>query len=151
LGYTNQTLYLKSTGTGNLDYDAGDSGYHYFSDGGVVVGSPTGGNKGDGTINAVAVYDDNSLLTDYVFETAYEGKAFEEQWKDYKLISLDEAVDFTKQKYHLPFMTGRNEWEAKGKPSVGKTVSELTETVENMFLYIAQLNDKIKALEEQSK
>ena len=36
--------------------------------GGTVVGSPTGGDKGAGTINAQAVYDDNVLLTDYVFD-----------------------------------------------------------------------------------
>lgn len=30
---------------------------------GLVVGSPTGGDKGVGTINATAVYDDNTLLT----------------------------------------------------------------------------------------
>ena len=38
----------------------------------MVVGSPTGGDKGTGTINAVAVYDDNVLLTDYVSD-AYLG------------------------------------------------------------------------------
>ena len=31
--------------------------------GGLVVGAPTGGNKGTGTINATGVYDDNVLLT----------------------------------------------------------------------------------------
>jgi hypothetical protein len=30
---------------------------------GLVVGAPTGGDKGQGTINATAVYDDNTLLT----------------------------------------------------------------------------------------
>jgi hypothetical protein len=44
-----------------------------------VVGSPTGGNKGAGTINATAVYDDNTLLTDYVFEQYFLGKPFEER------------------------------------------------------------------------
>jgi len=39
-----------------------------YSDGGLVIGSPTGGNKGAGTVNAVAVYDDNSLLTCYIIE-----------------------------------------------------------------------------------
>lgn len=35
---------------------------------GVVVGSPTGGDKGAGTVNATAVYDDNTLLTCYIVE-----------------------------------------------------------------------------------
>lgn len=42
-------------------------------DGSLVVGSPTGGDKGAGTINAVAVYDDNVLLTDYVFDQWVDG------------------------------------------------------------------------------
>lgn len=33
---------------------------------GLVVGAPTGGDKGAGTINAVGVYDDNTLLTCYI-------------------------------------------------------------------------------------
>jgi len=35
----------------------------WFSTGGLNIGSPTGGDKGAGTLNAVAVYDDNTLLT----------------------------------------------------------------------------------------
>jgi hypothetical protein len=37
--------------------------FKVMGDGGVVVGSPSGGNKGLGTLNAQAVYDDNALLT----------------------------------------------------------------------------------------
>jgi hypothetical protein len=33
---------------------------------GLVLGSPTGGDKGAGTLNAVGVYDDNTLLTCYI-------------------------------------------------------------------------------------
>lgn len=43
-----------------------------YSDGGITVpdasGDPTGGSKGAGSINAKAVYDDNVLLTDHVFD-----------------------------------------------------------------------------------
>ena len=47
---------------------------------GVVVGTPTGGHKGDGTINATAVYDDNVILTgDYAIE-AYVGEIDFERW-----------------------------------------------------------------------
>ena len=42
----------------------------------LVLGSPTGGAKGAGTINAVEIYDDNSQLTDWVFEEYY-GKGME--------------------------------------------------------------------------
>ena len=45
-------------------------------DGALMVGAPSGGMKTAGTINAVAVYDDNSILTDWVFEEYY-GKGME--------------------------------------------------------------------------
>ena len=45
-------------------------------DGALMVGAPSGGMKSAGTINAVAVYDDNSILTDWVFEEYY-GKGME--------------------------------------------------------------------------
>ena len=42
-------------------------------DGGLVLGSPTGGAKGDGTMSATAVYDDNVLLTCYALEAWKNG------------------------------------------------------------------------------
>lgn len=48
--------------------------------GGLVVGSPTGGNKGAGTINATAVYDDGVLLTCYVLEHWIDGAINIDAW-----------------------------------------------------------------------
>lgn len=48
--------------------------------GGLRVGSPTGGFKGLGTINATAVYDDNSLLSCYVFDQVLDGTIDETKW-----------------------------------------------------------------------
>ena len=59
------------------------SGSVYFP-GGVIVGSPTGGDKGAGTINAVAVYDDNVLLTDYVLEAFDKGQINYTKWDQKK-------------------------------------------------------------------
>lgn len=39
---------------------------------GVQVGFPTGGDKGQGTVNAVGLYDDNTLVTDYVFDAVLD-------------------------------------------------------------------------------
>jgi hypothetical protein len=50
------------------------------SGGGVIVGSPTGGSKGAGTLNAVSVYDDNALLTCYVFDQAVDGTILDSKW-----------------------------------------------------------------------
>ena len=47
---------------------------------GITVGSPTGGFKGNGTLNAVGVYDDNTLLTCYVFDAALDGAVNLEKW-----------------------------------------------------------------------
>ena len=47
---------------------------------GLVVGSPTGGNKGAGTINATAVYDDNVLLTCYPIEYYLTGAIDLQKW-----------------------------------------------------------------------
>lgn len=50
--------------------------------GGLVAGAPTGGDKGVGTINAQAVYDDGILLTCYVFEQALDGAIDFAKWDD---------------------------------------------------------------------
>lgn len=50
--------------------------------GGLVIGSPTGGNKGAGTLNATAVYDDNVLLTCYVFDAALDGGIDFAKWDE---------------------------------------------------------------------
>jgi hypothetical protein len=46
---------------------------------GVQVGSPTGGDYGAGTLNAVGVYDDGILLTCYVLD-AEDGVLVPEEW-----------------------------------------------------------------------
>jgi hypothetical protein len=51
-----------------------------YANGGVVIGSPTGGSKGAGTLNASAVYDDNTLLTCYVFDQALDGAVDAAKW-----------------------------------------------------------------------
>ncbi|MEX6632524.1 DUF2793 domain-containing protein [Hyphococcus lacteus] len=50
------------------------------SDGGITIGSPTGASKGVGTINAEAVYDDNVLLSCYVFDQVLEGQIDIAKW-----------------------------------------------------------------------
>ena len=49
---------------------------------GVIIGSPTGGDKGAGTLNASAVYDDNTLLTCYVLDQAVDGDIDLEKWDE---------------------------------------------------------------------
>lgn len=51
-------------------------------DGGIVAGAPTGGSKGAGTVNAQAVYDDNTLLSCYVFDQALDDAIDMNKWDD---------------------------------------------------------------------
>lgn len=106
---------------------------------GMVVGSPTGGDKGAGTINAQAVYDDDTLLTDHVFEP------------DYLYLPLAALADFFTDKKHLPTIPGRKEWDKGGRFSLGRLVTSLWETVEVQAIYITQLHDRIMRLEETVK
>ena len=50
------------------------------SDGSILVGNPTGSFKGFGTINAQAVYDDNTLLTCYILEAEATGAVDLNKW-----------------------------------------------------------------------
>lgn len=120
--------------------------------GGVVVGSPTGGDKGAGTINAVGVYDDDTLLTDYVFDKYFDGKVKEEDLDkhgNYEMKSLDEMISFIEKERHLPNMIGRKEWEMEGSASLGKIVTQLWETVETQAIYIKELKERIALLENK--
>lgn len=70
-------------GSHNFDtYIAGSFGRRAVIRSGLIVGSPTGGDKGVGTINATAVYDDNSLLTCMAMATEFidEGRVDLEKW-----------------------------------------------------------------------
>lgn len=52
---------------------------------GLFMANATGGDKGVGTINATAVYDDNVLLTCYVLEAELTGQVALTKWDGYTL------------------------------------------------------------------
>ena len=58
----------------------GDAFVIYRATGGMVMSGATGGDKGTGTINAAAVYDDGTLLTCYVLEVAVTGSVDMAKW-----------------------------------------------------------------------
>lgn len=128
-------------------WGSGSSKASMEDDGGFVIGSPTGGGKGTGSINAQAVYDDNVLLTDHVFEKYYKRTIIDKRFKNYKMKTLNQQAKFVKKNYHLSTITGRKEWEKKGKKSLGMIVTQLWETIETQFLYITELNGRITKLE----
>jgi hypothetical protein len=106
-------------------------------DGGLFMGGATDNSKGIGTINAKAVYDDGTILTDYVFED------------NYSLLPVSEMVSFFETSKHLPTIPGRDEWEANGSFSVGKLGTHLWETIEVHARYIGELDNKVETLRKQ--
>jgi hypothetical protein len=118
--------------------------------GGLIVGSPTGGHLGGGTINAEAVYDDNTMLSDYVFDWYFDGKVKEEDKAlhgNYRMKSLEETIAFMEKERHLPTIIGREEWNKQGKSSLGELVNQLWETIETQTIYIKELKERIDELE----
>ena len=142
--------------SGTLDTDAmviGD---------GVTLGAPTGGLKGAGTLNATAVYDDNTLLTDYVADF-YNSKLDTDQVDFYNslwtgdgpspvdtfleqrtqsTLDVDTYINEFLSTGSLPAMPTREEW-LEGKWSTGQLINSLWETVEVLTLHIKDLNERI--------
>jgi hypothetical protein len=71
-----------ATGAANLNfYTSGlNQRMQIDASGGVIVGTPTGGSKGAGTINATALYDDNVLLTCFGTQHLKDGKVDLPRW-----------------------------------------------------------------------
>lgn len=119
---------------------------------GLVLGAPTGGFKGLGTLNAVGVYDDNTLLTDLVLDQAVDGYFDTEKYADHPIkdeltddwFDLDKYADHWTDKRCLPGMV---QFTPEDKPSTGELITRLTAVVETQAVLIEKLNQRIKALE----
>jgi hypothetical protein len=117
---------------------------------GVQLGTPAGGYKGAGTLNALAVYDDNVLLTDYVFDILLDGAVRPEE-ADYavrfdpRFLDPTEFAAFWHDNRHLPAMPSREDWR-NGTLPVGALVQRLWETVEVQAIHIEKLNVRLKAI-----
>jgi len=158
--------YIVEGGANNVSHYVGGNRYLQIStDGfnvqsqGIVAGSPTGGNKGVGTVNATAVYDDNVLLSDWVFEEAFGQKpgaqvaaAPEQPVKvrgpnmDRRLYSLAETKTSTVNDKRLPWMPTPEMFEEER--NVGGMMTRLWVGQEQQMLYIFELESRIAALEK---
>jgi hypothetical protein len=132
---------------------------------GIQIGAPTGGYKGTGTINATAVYDDNTLLTDFVLDQAVDGeidfdfydslelggKAARE-W-DSRNLDIDYYEAQWRERKALPsFRSKAERFDSEGqemRDSVGTLIQGLQQELETAMVHIAQLNARIKQLEEK--
>lgn len=134
---------------GTLDTDA-------FSIGeGVSIGAPTGGKKGEGTLNAKAVYDDNVLLTDYVFDKYFKRTNVEYQDERIQDLSdmfnesaldIDYYSEYWRVNNHLPGMPSQEHY-FLDRPSTGQMIQKLWETVEVQAVHIHELNKRLKNIE----
>lgn len=156
-----------NTATGILFYTAannttltGTKRIEITSDGSVIVGSPTGGGKGSGTINAQAVYDDNTLLTKYALDYLIDSKSFDARnYKEEKLAverflgyavmckDIDKYNKYVTDNKVLPTFA---DIELRGiRPSVGELGQRCWEELEIKTVHIMQLHNEIKELKEE--
>lgn len=117
-----------------------------FPSSGFVWGTPTGGDKGAGTINAQAVYDDNVLLTDWIFDLAYDGRT--DVPHAGRLYPLAETQAITRAARRLAWMPSRETWETER--NLGRMVTGLWQGQEQQQLYIHELEARIAALEARA-
>lgn len=115
---------------------------------GVVIGSPTGGYKGTGTLNAAAdIYKNNSAYTNphYAFEHWATGRIelFRDRdgAQDYPgRMALDELETYVRHQFHFPRITD----EPMGAFQRGDVALEL---IEEAFTHLFDLNRRLKTLE----
>lgn len=93
---------------------------------------------GDGKVKATEVTVKIPVFPDYVFEN------------DYNLMPLKEVESFVKLNKHLPQIPTAKEIEKDGL-ELGNIQVKQMEKIEELFLYIIELNNKIEFLENQVK
>ena len=113
---------------------------------GVQVGSPTGGDKGIGTINTAAdIYKNNSAYTnpDYALEMWATGEikkhAHRQGARGYRRYSLNETEQHIREHYRLPGIVD--------KPmGIFERGDFVLEKLEELFTHVIELNKKVEAL-----
>jgi hypothetical protein len=165
--YVQNTTASTSTATGALTVagGVGVSGAAFIG-GGVVVGAPSAGdNKGVGTINATAVYDDNVLLTCFGAQYAARGTVDLAQWdavapsgehklahtfvdmlKDFDPRNPRQYVERMLRDEALPGMPTTKDWKHNAL-SVGEMHNRLWLAVELLAAAFAGAMARIEALE----
>lgn len=68
---------------------------------------------------------------------------------DYKLMPLKEVAAFLKTRRHLPGMASEAEMQAEGGINVGKIAAQQQAKIEELFLYVIELNQKMENLQKE--
>lgn len=116
------------------------------ADGTITFGSPSSPVSGAGFVNGVAFYDDGTLLTDWVFECAQNGRSADGH--ACTTMSFSDTEEFVKNNKHLPTIVGREQWERQHS-SLGQLATQLWETSETQFLYLSEMQARLNKLELQ--
>ncbi|WP_440881018.1 hypothetical protein [Tenacibaculum sp. C7A-26P2] len=87
----------------------------------------------------IEISSDSSDWPDYVFES------------NYNLKPIEELETFISKNKHLPNFNSKRAIKKYGSYSIDDTTKNLLQTVEELSLYIIQLNNKIKKLENEVK
>lgn len=139
--------------------------YHNSGGSGLMVGNPTGGWKGEGTINAQSIFDDGATVTCYAIEKAVTGEIDLEYWDSVaggehkaarRFVERNMDLDprsyagFWKSNRHLPALPSKEEW-SEEQLSLGDLVQRLIETVEVQAVHIDKLQQQIDALRDTVK
>ncbi|WP_157977031.1 hypothetical protein [Taibaiella helva] len=135
-------LRTKKTATGTVFAIASDASgtmtdrLRVLQNGNIAIGLDTAVEKlaVNGRVKATGFVTDASSFPDYVFAPSY------------KLRSIDALAGFVQEHHKLPGMPSEKEVLSKGLNLAEVSVSTL-EKVEELSLYIIQLNDRIKQLE----
>ncbi len=129
--------------------------YYTFADP-LVVGNPLlfygADNRGPGTVTAESVYDDNSLLSDFVFDEYFDKEVVEndlENCEEYRHLTLTELEEFVSIYRHLPNIAGRDEWKQNGSFSLGELLTDLWVSAEDQALYIKEIYERSELIEQQ--
>lgn len=138
-------LYLTGTGVGPT---TGVGDYLQFNLP-VNIGSPVLPapylHHGPGSITAEAIYDENVIISDYVFDHYFDGEmkdADKIKHAGYDMKSISDMEAYMREHRHLPTIRGRKEWKEQGKFSVGELSTELWVTFETHALYIKELHER---------
>ncbi len=93
--------------------------------------------KGNGEVFARKYTTTLGVIPDYVFDPSY------------KLLSLNELKTYITTNKHLPNIPSAKEYEERGELDLGELNRKLLEKVEELTLYILQLEERTKALENK--
>jgi hypothetical protein len=158
-GVTHGTFHFRST-SGAIELLTLTNTGAAFPLGGVLVGAPTGGNKGTGTVNASNVYDDNVLLTCVGVQHLVHGEVNLAQWDAlsptgqhktaHRFVEMVKTFDPRDPKQYiarmmadeaLPGMPTMAEWR-HGEASLGEMHNRLWLATELLAAAFVGLHDK---------